>query len=425
MRLVIYEDKFVFEKEDGDEAFYEGVQSKEAQERAAYIKEKFEGDYLVELIEAQMESSCESLDLPEDSRQALEELVDSVTSEVGRAIIGLTFMQLAIKAIAPEQSIRLHKGGKSKTSFSWTEGLSMRTLDKAFVTPTLRRFGLLSLNADGFMMTRSLAENYPYSSLYKAAVRGAKLQWLTIVEHLEARHLDAETGLKYLVKLLANRTTTFNLLANDSEAKVDQFVAGKSERELIDFVIGFVSSDDYSARLFEIAIHSAFQVLDEKHLLEGSLKPLSQMRSANKKHKNVGDIEVEYKAGSRVITEAWDTKFAKSNLREEIEELYEKLEDQPECKLAGFISNLEPLSDEVIARRIEEIEDALGGVSIKLLSFETFLKDEITPRFDGKEDWDNWVKFFVGCIAQKRRSYAPIDEPCQEWLARLNRALSE
>ena len=36
-----------------------------------------------------------------------------------------------------------------------------------------------------------------------------------------------------------------------------------------------------------------------------SLKPLSQMRSANKKHGNIGDIEL---LEDRQIVEAWDAK---------------------------------------------------------------------------------------------------------------------
>jgi len=86
-------------------------------------------------------------------------------------------IQLTIKSISPEQSIRLHKGSSS-TSFSWKEGISMRVLDKNYITPLLRKYKLLRLNADGFMMTRTLAENYPYSQVYKAAIRGAKKEWL-------------------------------------------------------------------------------------------------------------------------------------------------------------------------------------------------------------------------------------------------------
>ena len=41
--------------------------------------------------------------------------------------------------------------------------------------------------------------------------------------------------------------------------------------------------------LFEVLIHSCFQQLEEQKNLEGKLKILSQMRSANKKHKCPGD----------------------------------------------------------------------------------------------------------------------------------------
>jgi hypothetical protein len=36
------------------------------------------------------------------------------------------------------------------------------------------------------------------------------------------------------------------------------------------------------------------------------LKPLSQMRSANKKHGNIGDIEI---LEARQIIESWDAKY--------------------------------------------------------------------------------------------------------------------
>ncbi|HAX76415.1 MAG TPA: hypothetical protein DCY88_11380, partial [Cyanobacteria bacterium UBA11372] len=40
--------------------------------------------------------------------ETLNQLVESVTSEVGRALIGLTVLQLCVKAIEPTQSVRLH-----------------------------------------------------------------------------------------------------------------------------------------------------------------------------------------------------------------------------------------------------------------------------------------------------------------------------
>ena len=153
---------------------------------------------------------------------SIRNLVELVTSEVGRALIGLSVMQLSIKAISPTQSIRLHKASSNKGSFSWSEGVSMRTLDKNYVTPILRRYDLVRLNADGFMMTRSLAENYPYSDLYKAQLRGARKDWLSIVEELESNKTDALESLKYLVSLLLNSSHEFDFKANELLEEVDR-----------------------------------------------------------------------------------------------------------------------------------------------------------------------------------------------------------
>jgi hypothetical protein len=41
------------------------------------------------------------------------------------------------------------------------------------------------------MMTRTLAENYPYSKLYKAGIRGARKEWLEITDDVENGDLDS------------------------------------------------------------------------------------------------------------------------------------------------------------------------------------------------------------------------------------------
>ena len=136
------------------------------------IRNQLEDGFLQRIIETSMSDPSVILDIDDNHKMLLDDLVDSVTSEVGRAIVGLTVLQLSVKTICPEQDIRLHKGSATNTGFSWKEGISMRTIDKNFITPALRSYGLLSFNADGFMMTRSLAENYPYSKFYKASIRG-------------------------------------------------------------------------------------------------------------------------------------------------------------------------------------------------------------------------------------------------------------
>ncbi len=80
----------------------------------------------------------------------------------------------------------------------------MRSLDKQYITPVLRTYELLRLNADGFMMTRSLAENYPYSTVYKANMRGARSEWVSLVEATEKDEVAADVALRYLLSQLLN-----------------------------------------------------------------------------------------------------------------------------------------------------------------------------------------------------------------------------
>ena len=200
--LRVYENRSEYHASSDDvELFHEGVISNEAKKRSKQIKDSFEGGFLDDLIVRlkKGEIVCGADKVSLDTQTHLRQLVDLVTSEVGRALIGLTVMQLSIKTIAPGQSIRLHKASSNRGSFSWVEGVSMRTLDKNYVTPTLRRHDLVRLNADGFMMTRSLAENYPYSTLYKAQLRGARDQWLSMVEALEKGITDPRESLLFLL----------------------------------------------------------------------------------------------------------------------------------------------------------------------------------------------------------------------------------
>ncbi|WP_282022107.1 hypothetical protein [Ruegeria faecimaris] len=420
MKLTIYPEKSVLETDGSVSEFVEGVQTTRAKNRANKIQTAFADGFLEDLILKLAENPASDLSLSEDAKRCLDELVDSVTSEVGRALVGLSVLQVAIKAIEPEQSVRLHKGGRSSAAFSWTEGLSMRVLDKNYITPTLRKHKLLSLNADGFMMTRSLAENYPYSKLYKAQLRGARAAWLDLVEGLENGAIDGLEGLTYLLSRLINKSSDLEELAEKAISKAEQLSQTLTPTEIYALLQRYVYEDNYSARLFEIMLHAAFQVLDDKGQLEGTLKPLSQMRSANKKHKNVGDVEVETRPGSRLILESWDAKFGKSHLREEVEELYEKLADQPECSTAGFVTSGTPEVDGDIRARVAELEDTHGtNLEIPIVDFDGFLKRAIYSRIPADVFASKWLVFFVASVAQKRRHIAPIDEPCEAWLRRF------
>lgn len=413
------------------EIFFEGVMDAAAKKRLRSISQQLASGYLERHIVACQDGTVVSnLELlTEEEIELLERLVTGVTSEIGRALLALTIMQLCVKAIEPQQSIRLHKGGSSSRDFSWRSGISMRSLDKKFITPTLRKFDLLKLNADGFMMTRSLAENYPYSLVYKANIRGAKQEWIKIVEALEGNSLQPEPALDFLLSKLINQAEDFRVLAFQTLTTLGKMLEIDAGRITKSFVLGIISihiaKSDYAARLMEVAMHSLVQAMVEANVFgSAEIKPLSQMRSANKKHGNIGDVEL---LENGEIIEAWDSKYGKTYLRDEIEELSDKLILHPHVVVVGFVISGEVERLEELIPRLQDIE-GMYGVRTEIITFNEWVSNQFDrASMEGFFETDlasDWLRAYTESIAQKRRDIAPIDEPCHEWLKELNSILS-
>ena len=402
--------------------FPEGQTSKDAKERLSKLKNSLEGGWLSRLIEDCGANPLVEQPLNEDVSALIRKIVDSVTSEVGRAVVGLCVLQLTIKAICPDQSIRLHKGGTSSKSFSWVEGIPMRVLDKLFNTPTLRRYGLLKLNADGVFMTRTLAENYPYSIFYKAAIKGAKEEWLALVEKVEDESINAEVALRVLIGMLLNQSEEFENLTFKLQDKLQMMKRKyKTLDEVRLFISQIIESAPHSARLFEIAMHSYFQVLDAHGTFENNvLKPLTQMRSANKKHGNIGDIEVLCNSKSETaIIQAWDAKYGKPDLTLELEELKDKLRNQAQLNRVGFVVNID---HSTISSSLPDLvfKEGEREIAIEVLGFDKWIEEY--SKLSGLANTQlssEWIEAFVECLCQKRRELAPIDEPTKAWVQHL------
>ena len=413
--LDVYWDRYELHQDNSVTVFREGFQNQATQHRYEVISRTLESQYLDKKIK-----SLHKVDFSELSTRnkiLLRSLVDGITSEVGRALVGLTFLQLTIKSIAPDQSVRLHKGSTRKGSFSWVDGISMRSLDRNYNTPFLRRYGLLNVNRDGVFMTRSLAENYPYSKLYKAEMRGPFDEWIAIVDAIEDKSMPAELGLPYLMSLLKNRSDAFNSLADEAVAAAHN-TRFRSFDDAVEFMEDFFNSTTYSARAFEVVIHGFMQAMEECGFLgDLVLIPMSQMRSANKKHGNIGDIELRE---GRVIVESWDAKYGKPYLRDELEELRDKILTAPGVRTAGVVcdSDVDRRSD--VTRRANEIADETD-VEIQLLSFAEWIDwqtQQLRPQQKRKLA-DNWLVAVVESFAQRRLDIAPLDEPCDGWLTDL------
>ena len=415
MHLDVYGDRYEFHQNGETVVFYQGVQNRKTQERYARINEALSHGFLEEKIRSV--SSVDFTPLSEGNRLLLRNMVDGITSETGRALAGLAFLQLTIKSIAPDQNIRLHKGTTRKGSFSWVEGISMRTIDSTYITPFLREHGLLNLNGYGLFMTRTLAENYPYTGLYKAVMKGSFVDWIEIVDAIENNTMPAELGLCYMMTLLQNRSGSFRQMADQAcqlveRHKDDDFDAIRN------LITKFFNETDYSARAFEVMMHSLFQALDEMHFLgDADVVPLSQMRSANKKHGNVGDVEL---TEGGVIFESWDAKYGKPYLRDELEELRDKLLTHPDCKVAGFVVDSAVDMRRDVVNRKAELE-AETNTEIYLFSFEQWVDYEVSRLNDSQKNQlgYRWLKAAVESFALRRPQAAPIDEPCNAWIRDL------
>lgn len=420
MHLDVYSNRSELHYDGETTIFQEGTQNSKTQERYNHIKSVLDDGFLDLMYRVNSQFDFSNID--DDTIKLLKNLVDGITSEVGRALVGLTFLQLTVKAISPEQSIRLHKGGIRSNSFSWVNGISLRTLDRGYSTPFLREKGLLNVNRDGVMMTRSLAENYPYSQLYKAEMRGPFKEWILIVDALESGKMNPAIGLQYLLSLLRNRSDKFNALTQEAQKVLSDYKF-QSFKQVTDLLMSFFDNTRYSARAFEVVIHSFMQALQIVCDDDLELGPLTQMRSANKKHGNVGDIELK---DGRVIVEAWDAKYGKPYLYEELGELKDKIEDNPGVQIAGFIVDKDLNLKPEIEERVDDYSNLLG-VNIYLFDFKDWIdfKTEglnISQKFILAKEW---LKATVETFSRKRAAIAPIDEPCDGWLEDLIALMKE
>lgn len=428
--MKVYDDRVVVVDENGNEAeFKEGTQTEAARDRYGRIKDELSEGYLRELIAEVTDPEKERRSTIEPRyRNLIDEVVDAITSERGRAVTGLLCGQLTIKSIEPEQSIRLHKGSRSSAHFGWREGLSMRTIDSDYIAPALREFDLLRVNKDGVMMTRSLAENYPYSRFYNANIRGAQEEWGEIVDAVESSEPgpDPESLLRYLLGALYNRGERAEEIYTETIAQLEETLSDDpSEADVRWYIAAHVERSSHGARLLEIALHSLYQVLEDQSSLSGELKTLGQMRSANKKHGNIGDIEV-LASGSEEeelsIREAWDAKYLKEEMDRELSELRDKLREHPESEVVGFVTFTDPIVSDSVSQKIESLEATFAPIRVEVVSFEEFVTDAL-GRTSQTNLANQWLRAYVETLCQRRRDRAPVDEPCQTWAAELQTIL--
>lgn len=437
----VYSDRVSLIAKDGTEVvFGRGPMSPAAQARHATIVQELKAGWLDTNVGPALSPAQVQTTLPPDWRANLERLADGISGKTGRALVGVAILQASIKAISPDQSIRLTKGqpapkiksaskrkkrSASAAHFSWTEGLPMRGLSATYLVPFLRKHNLLALNRYGPFMTRGLAENYPYSPYYLADLQGPRAEWDALVEGLESRAVDGKEVFVYLCALLANRSNEFLKAAKTTLQSVDDYFRRKNRTfdDVLQAILAHIRGSMNPARPLEVALHSLLQALYWN--VSGApytLRPLSQMRAANVKLGNVGDVEL-LDANGRPV-EAWDSKMGFRSLAVELQEIDDKLKGNPTVGRAGFVAAdrlpaLDPAAHADIARILSS-----RGTTVQVVLLVDWARERIRlAGVDPDKTAASWLRAYAETLCQKRRDIAPLDEPSKPWVEGLAREL--
>ena len=107
-------------------------------------------------------------------------------------------------------------------------------------------------------------------------------------------------------------------------------------------------------------------------------------------------------------------------MRDELEELRDKILTSPGVQTAGFIVDGTVDRRKDVTLRAKEIEDETG-VNISLCSFDEWIMLQ-TKGFTEEDIYEigsHWMMAVVESFAQRKTEIAPIDEPCDGWVSDL------
>ncbi|MBD2724757.1 DNA cytosine methyltransferase [Nostoc sp. FACHB-892] len=108
-------------------------------------------------------------------------------------------------------------------------------------------------------------------------------------------------------------------------------------------------------------------------------------------------------------------------------EAWQEMEIHPAVKKAGFVTSLEAERIDELVPRCHEIEE-IFGISLEILTFEEWVELQfsrtLTEEVATEQELASaWLIAYTESLAQQRREIAPIDEPCYQWLLKLNETL--
>lgn len=207
------------------------------------------------------------------------------------------------KSLYPLQNIRYHQK-------KLTNGFSGRTIDKKYITPTLKSLNLPSMAESGWL-TRSLEQPYPYTLDYHGNIRDieAKKSFLFLVDKIQNSPKLIEEIISYLLYKVIEETKKNEIkiikLNNPDKLQIVELINMLCEHFFFDYhTFG-------GAKLPVLAFYAIYQSLlnDVKRYENCYLKELGFHTTCDSTSKSSGDIEI-YSKDNKLI-ESLEIKFEK------------------------------------------------------------------------------------------------------------------
>ena len=121
--------------------------------------------------------------------------------------------------------------------------------------------------------------------------------------------------------------------------------------------------------------------------------------------------------------EAWDAKYKKPYLIDELGELEDKLPANKGIQVAGFVVDSEPDIRDDVRQKVRELEEVYG-LRVNILSFVEWLAVQFGRSMDRPDNLARrWLDAYAETLCHKRSAIAPIDEPSEVWVKELSKLL--
>jgi hypothetical protein len=248
---------------------------------------------------------------------------------------------------------------------------------------------------------------------------------------LEKGGIDADAALLYVLQLLWQFSEAFSNLVQKTLNSLGTWIDKNEPLSISSTVMlikEHIEESEARARLLEVAMHALLQTLGELGVdLGGKLKPLMPMRTANKKHGNIGDVEV---LSGNLLIEAWDAKYEQPYLSDALDELVEKIHehniDVSELQFGYVLFPAKKTYPEV-DHKVDDIDDQLG-LKVQILAFDEWVHEQFIRSQNAGISEENlartWLQVYTESLCLKRVDQAPIDEPTFDWVESLMNRLS-